>query len=42
MKADYKYMSEHPDFYPKTLTLRIDVRWNALNAQLQSLYEQRD
>ena len=42
LKADENFMSEHPDFQPKTLTLRIDVRWNALYAQLQSIYEQRE
>ncbi len=42
MKADQHFMSEHPDFHPKTLCLRIDIRWNALYAQLQSIYEQKD
>ena len=42
LKADEKFMSEHPDFHPKTLTLRIYVRWNALYAQLQSIYEQKE
>ncbi len=40
LKADQSFMSQHLDFYPKTLGLRIvstiDVRWNALYAQLQS------
>ena len=35
-------MTEHPDFHPKTLCLRIDIRWNALYAQLQSIFEGKD
>jgi hypothetical protein len=30
-----------PEFHPKTLTLRIDIRWNALYAQLQCILDQK-
>jgi hypothetical protein len=28
--------------YPKTLSLHIDIQWNVLYAQLQSIHEQKD
>ncbi len=42
LKADQSYMAEHPNFHPKTLCLQSDIRWNALYAQLQSIFEQKD
>jgi hypothetical protein len=40
LKADESFMSKNQDFHPKTLALRMDIRWNSFAAQLQSILEQ--
>ena len=41
LAADKDFMEQNPDFYPKLISNRMDVRWNALYAHFRCIRTQR-